>query len=41
MLKAVLLLAAGGLVTSFAEYHFKYNLVDYIVDFVKKVRAKL
>jgi hypothetical protein len=33
----VVLLAAGGLVTSLAEYKFKYNLVDYIVEGFKKV----
>jgi len=33
MLKAVLIsLAAGGVATSFAEYFFKYNLVDLIKD---------
>jgi hypothetical protein len=30
-------LVAGALATSFAEYHFSYNLVDYIVEGVKKL----
>lgn len=41
MLKTFLTLAAGGVLTSFAEYHFNYNLFDYIVDAVQYVKAKL
>jgi hypothetical protein len=36
-----LLLLAGGLATSFAEYHFNYNLFDYLVDFVKGAEQSL
>jgi hypothetical protein len=38
MFKAILIsLVAGALAVSFAEYHFKYNLVDYILEGVKKL----
>jgi hypothetical protein len=37
MLKYALTLLAGGLATSYAEYHFKYNLYDYAVEGVKKL----
>ena len=30
-------LLVGALVTSYAEYHFQYNLYDYIVEGLKKV----
>jgi hypothetical protein len=30
------LLAAGGLVTSYAEHRFAYNLYEYVVAGVKK-----
>jgi hypothetical protein len=39
MIKVVLTLLAGGVATSFAEYHFKYNLFDYILDGVKKIKG--
>jgi hypothetical protein len=33
MFKAILIsLAAGGVATSFAEFFFKYNLVDLVKD---------
>jgi hypothetical protein len=32
-------LLAGGVLTSFAEYHFKYNLFDYIVAGLKRVKG--
>lgn len=42
MFKAILIsLVVGGLATSFAEYHFKYNLVDLIVEKVKAFIAKV
>jgi hypothetical protein len=38
MFKAVLIsLVSGALATSVAEYYFKYNLVDYILEGVKKL----
>ena len=38
MFKAVLIaLASGGLATSLAEYFLHYNLVDLLVDKVKKL----
>lgn len=30
------LLAGGGLVTSFAEFHFQYNLIGSIIGLFKK-----
>ncbi len=30
-------LLVGAIVTSYAEYHFQYNLYDYIVEGFKKV----
>ncbi len=33
----VISLIAGALATSLAEYKFSYNLVDYIVEGVKKL----
>jgi len=32
-------LAAGAYLTSFAEYHFRYNLFDYTLDAIAKVKA--
>lgn len=34
------LLLAGGLVTSYAEYKLKYNLVDLIHDKLAALKAK-
>lgn len=39
MLKVIALLFAGGLATSFAEYHFSYNLYDSIKDAIVKLRS--
>lgn len=40
MLKTILTLLAGSLATSFAEYHFNYNLVDLVVEKVKGLLGK-
>lgn len=37
----VALLASGGVVTSLAEYKFQYNLFDYIVEGIQKLRGVL
>lgn len=36
--EVLLLMLAGGVLTSFAEYHFKYNLFDYIKDGVLYIK---
>lgn len=41
VLLAFLLLLAGGLATSFAEYRLQYNLVDLVKDKVLALIAKL
>lgn len=40
MYKILISLAAGGFVTSFIEYKLKYNLVDYVVEGVKRLFGK-
>lgn len=35
------LLVAGGLATSYAEYHFKYNLFDYLYELTHGVEAAI
>jgi len=35
----LLVAAAGGLATSFAEFKFKYNLVDLAVDGFEKAKS--
>lgn len=37
LIKLVLTLLAGGLLTSYAEYHFSYNLFEYVVEGVVKL----
>lgn len=37
LIKLVLTLLAGGLATSYAEYHFSYNLFEYVVEGVVKL----
>jgi hypothetical protein len=32
MIKILLLLLAGGVATSYAEYKFSYNLYDFVKD---------
>lgn len=33
MIKLILTLLAGGLLTSYAEMHFSYNLFEYVLEF--------
>jgi hypothetical protein len=40
ILMVIGLLAAGGFITSLAEYFKKYNLIDLIVEKVKKLFGK-
>lgn len=37
MAKLILTLLAGGIATSYAEYHFSYNLFEYVVEGVVKL----
>lgn len=39
MVKLIATLAAGGVLTSAAEYYFKYNLFDYILDGLKYLKG--
>lgn len=40
VLEVVGLLAAGGFITSFAEFKFEYNLIDLIIEKVGSIFHK-
>lgn len=40
LLVGFILLLSGGLLTSFAEFHFQYNLVGLVVEKVKGLFGK-